>query len=105
MEADRGGAVGSRMTRARGGITRTLLDRNYPHQVALPAEALRGAEHNMPIYQLSKELAGEPLRYRMIRDGRELIVFCFARPEDAQTFAGRFGGELLPVADEPRRRR
>jgi hypothetical protein len=25
------------------------------------------------------------------------VVFCFAKPEDAQAFAERFGGERLPL--------
>jgi hypothetical protein len=33
------------------------------------------------------------------------IGFCFATAEAAQAFHDRFGGELLPVVDEPRRRR
>jgi hypothetical protein len=32
-------------------------------------------------------------------------VFCFPSQEAARAFAERFGGELLPVVDEPRRRR
>ncbi len=63
--------------------------------MALLAENLRGAENSTPIYALAKELAGEPRRYRLERDGRELVVFCFATAEAAQTFAERFGAELL----------
>jgi hypothetical protein len=97
--ADRDAPVGGRMTRSRGGTTRSLLDRNWPHQVALPAENLRGAENSTPIYALAKELAGEPRRYRLERDGRELVVFCFAERAHAQAFAERFGGELVPVPE------
>lgn len=91
-------------TRPRGGATRSLLNRQWPHQVALPAEALRGAQNSMPMHALAKELAGEPRRYRLQRDGRDFTVFCFAEVAHAQAFAERFGGELLAL-DEPRRRR
>jgi hypothetical protein len=89
------------MTRPRGGTTQGLLDRLWPYQVALPAESLRGAENSMSVYALAKELAGEPRWYRLERDGRDLVVFCFATAEAAQAFAERFGGELLPGAAKP----
>jgi hypothetical protein len=89
------------MSRRKGEIIRTVLSRYWPHHVALPVEALRGAANSMPIYALAKELAGEPRRYGLERDGRNYIVFCFATAEDAQTFAERFGGEVLPVSEKP----
>jgi hypothetical protein len=92
------------MMRPRGGTTRNLLARQWPHQVALPAEALRGAKNSMPIYALAKDLAGEPRRYSLHRDGRDFTVFCFGTAEAAQAFCARFGGELLPL-DQSRQRR
>jgi hypothetical protein len=80
-----------------GRVTISQIKRGWPHHVALPAEAMRGAT-NMPMYVLAKGLGGAPRPYRMERDNRHYVVFCFATAEAARTFAERFGGEVLPVA-------
>jgi hypothetical protein len=69
------------------------IKRWFPHRVALPADAVRGAESSTAIYGIAKTLAGALPPYRLSRDGRDYLVFCFSRAEAAQTFAERFGGE------------
>ena len=42
-----------------------------------------------------------PLTYSLPRDDGDFVALCFAKPEDAEAFCDRFGGEWLP---ETRRR-
>jgi hypothetical protein len=85
------------MSRRKGEITEKQSRRQWPHQVALPAERVRSATISVPIYGLAKTLGGAPRPYHLRRDDHELVVFCFATMEAAQVFLGRFGGDLLPT--------
>ncbi|HKD28012.1 MAG TPA: hypothetical protein VKC66_19165 [Xanthobacteraceae bacterium] len=50
-------------------------------------EAVRG---------FADSLSVAPRPYHFGRDDAYFVVFCFAKPDDAQAFAERFGGERLP---------
>jgi hypothetical protein len=66
---------------------------------------VRGQENTAATWGLAKELGGAPYPLSDFHDDRHFTAFHFKTAEDAQAFHERFGGELLTVVDEPRRRR
>ena len=82
------------MTRARGQSSRTLLNREYPHQVAVLAQKVAGKALDKVI-AFHAEL-GVPVKTHSIRkDDRWYLVYCFADRQHAVTFQAEFGGEII----------
>ena len=82
------------MTRARGQLSRTLLNREYPHQVLVLAENMR-SENVDKVIDFHAKL-GIPTKNRSIRkDDAWYSPYCFADPDHAKLFRAMFGGEAV----------
>jgi hypothetical protein len=85
-----------------------IIEENWPHLLAkLPPEKIDMARKTKPsqVRNMNSEvifcapgvLSATPLTSSLRRDDSDVVVFCFAEPEDAEAFAKRFGGKRLPT--------
>jgi hypothetical protein len=55
----------------------------------------KGLRNSTTVHDFANTLSVAPRTYWLRRDDAEFVVFCFTKPEDAETFCKRFGGERL----------
>ena len=72
-------------------LSRAEIDRGWPYQVALPAEATVGARYDV-VHGFCKGLSLCLRRHTFNRNGEWMNVFCFAEKEHAEQFRDRFAG-------------
>jgi hypothetical protein len=85
-----------------GELSKAMMDRQWPHQVALPAYRCLG--HNyLTIRFFCEALSLYPGTHSLRRDDQDMVVFSFVEREQAKQFRDRFGGEFLDPATRPRR--
>jgi hypothetical protein len=87
----------------RGELNKHTIDRDWPHQVALPAYRCTGGNYvTIHIFCDDEGLSLCPRGHSFYRDGTDMNVFCFAEREHAERFRGRFGGELIDPKVRPK---
>lgn len=90
--------------RRKGELSKSAIDRDWPHQVALPADQVSGRPF-VDIQQFCSELSLAPRGHYFRRNDRDYVVFCFAKRVNAELFQGHYGGEWFDrKADAARRR-
>ena len=91
------------MTSRKGELTPATIDREWPHQVALPADQVKGT-NNAVIHEFCRGLSLCPRNHTVQRDDVTYVVYCFAESSHAALFRERVGGEPFDPKDRGRGR-
>jgi hypothetical protein len=83
-----------RVTRRKGEYSKSRLNREFPHQVILPADRCTGA-NGAAMDNFCTNLALGPRHHSLFYEDRWHLVYCFANAAHADLFRERFGGESL----------
>jgi hypothetical protein len=79
--------------RRKGELSSAGVDHGWPHQVALPARfSVRGNGYQ-EIHDFCKDLTLCTRGHAVFHDREWFNVYCFEKPEDADQFMQRLGGE------------
>jgi hypothetical protein len=90
------------MTRRKGELTASRIDRDWPHQVALPADRVVGENYSIT-HDFCRSLSLCPRGHSVVRGSVTYVIFCFAEPTDADHFRERFNGERFDPKEKGRR--
>ena len=65
------------------------------YHVAIASDKVRGHRNYDGLYGFAEPFSVAQRTYALRRDDLDFVVFCFAKPEDAEAFCEEFGGERL----------
>jgi hypothetical protein len=91
------------MVYRKGELSSTMLDRQYPYQVALPTETVQA--QYFAIHQIGDNLGKAPRGHSVRHADKSYAVYCFADQASADQFREHFNGEPFDPADRGRGRR
>ena len=89
------------MVYRKGELTSAQMDREWPHQIALPVEAVLGKNKTI-IDRFCRGLSVCPRQHTYWQHDKEFLVYCFAELLDAHYFQTYFGGELMTPETRPK---
>lgn len=89
------------MVYRKGELSKTAVDRGWPHQVAL-ASYRCGGDNYLTHRFFCRELSLCDRGHSFYRNGTDFSVFCFAERKHAELFRARFGGELMCPKTRPK---
>jgi hypothetical protein len=87
----------------KGELSKGMMNRECPHQVALPAYRCLGHNYvTIHLYCDAEHLSLCRRGHSFRRDDTDMLVFCFAERAHAEQFRARFGGEFIDPKDRPK---
>ena len=85
----------------KGELSKGMIDHDWPHQVAIPADRCTGRNWDL-IREFCKGLSLCPRGHFFYRDVIGFNVYCFADRQHADRFCTRFDGESIDSKDRPK---
>jgi hypothetical protein len=85
----------------KGELSKGTMDRQWPHQVALPAWRCTGANY-VTIHLFCEGLTLCPRTHSFRTNDTDMLVFCFADRAHADQFQAHFGGAIIDPKQRPR---
>jgi hypothetical protein len=84
------------MGRRKGELTSAGVDREYPHQVILPASFCASGNYEI-VTSFCRDLSLAPRGHSVVKNDEWHHVFCFSVREDAEKMMARCGGEWFDL--------
>jgi hypothetical protein len=89
------------MTRRKGELSASKIDREWPYQVALPSDQVMGTNYGVT-HEFCRGLSLCPRGHSVMWGNVTYSVFCFAEAKHADLFRERFNGERFDPKDRGR---
>lgn len=80
------------MAKAKGQLSRSRLNAEYPHQVILPCSKTTGADNYNRHLAFITQVGGSRQGHSIYQGNEWHRVFCFREAEHSEEFRRRFGG-------------